>query len=97
MSENQVKVHNLRNFQETPGSGTFFIAVLNCGFEPVNYTVTPNLAIADVFPPVILRAFFKKKDLRLEGHTLNGVTVTIDDQPQKVVDGGLECTIADAQ
>lgn len=86
MSENQVKVHSLSNFQETPGGGTFFIAVLNCGYEPVNYTVTSGAIIADVFPPIITTAFFKKKDLHIGGQFLSRGTVTIDNQPQTAIE-----------
>ncbi len=94
MSDNQVKVHNLSNFQQTPGSGTYFIAVLNCGFEPVNYTLTPIESVADVFPPIIRSVFLKKKDLYITGFFLGG-TVLLDGQPQTAIDGGRDLELGE--
>ena len=86
MSENQVKVHNLGGFQPTPGTGTFFIAVLNCGFEPVNYAVTTGLIIAE--PSLFIsNVFLKKKKLHVIG-ALRGATVLINGQPQKTINDG---------
>ena len=87
-SENQVKVHHLNNFQQTPGSGTFFIAVLNCGFEPVNFTVSSIQGVGDPAPFVILKVTLKKKKLHVAGISLHGATVLIDGEPQKTIDGG---------
>lgn len=88
MSENQVKVHHLRNFQQTPGGGTFFIAILNCGFEPVNYAITAIQGVGDPLPFTILRVSLKKKKLHVAGLGLQGATVLIDGQPQETIDGG---------
>jgi len=94
-SENQVKVHHLNNFQQTPGSGTFFIAVLNCGFETVNYAVTSIQSVADPIPFSILRVSLKKKKLHVAGISLHGATVLIDGEPQKTIDGGQDEDLLD--
>ncbi len=88
MSENQVKVHHISEFQKTPGTGTFFIAILNCGFEPVNYTVTPHFSAFDPAPFFINNVSLKKKKLHVTGAGIRGAMVLIDGQPQKTIDGG---------
>lgn len=95
MSENQVKVHHLRNFQKTPGQGTFYIAVLNCGFEPVNYTVSSTQIISDPALLTITNVSLKKKKLRVTGVLLQGATVLIDGHIQETVDGGQDENLLD--
>jgi hypothetical protein len=87
-SANQVKIHNINRFDGTGLVEKVFIAVLNCGYEPVNYTVStsPGL-IADAFPPGIRTAFFRKKDLHIAGFLFRRTTVTIDGQPQTAAIG----------
>jgi hypothetical protein len=89
-SENQVKVHHLSGFQQILGPGTYFIAVLNCGFEPANYTVSRSILIGDPFPISIFRVALKKKKLHVSGIGLLGTTVLIDGQPQETFIGGVD-------
>ncbi|MGA9772443.1 MAG: hypothetical protein WBV94_25645 [Blastocatellia bacterium] len=89
-SDNQVKVHHLGGFQQILGPGTYFIAVLNCGFEPVNYTVSQIILIGDPLPFSIFRVTLKKKKLHVAGLFLRGATVLIDGQPQETFAGGVD-------
>lgn len=79
----------------TPGTTDFFIAIENCGFATVNYTITSVLITGDPVPVIIESVFFKKKDLYIVGFSLRGATVFIDDQPQQGTEGGRDSNFRD--
>lgn len=89
VSESQAKTQFIQLSEDTPGLGLYFIAIENCSSDVANYTVTPFATIADVFPPLITNAFFKKKNLHVVGHLFSeGWVVLLDGQPQETIFGG---------
>jgi hypothetical protein len=72
------------------GGAVFFLAIENCSFDVANYTLIAGEGIADVFPPIIFRAFFEKKDLRIIGFQIHRAKVFFDDQPQEAINGGFD-------
>ena len=72
----------------TQGNAAFFIAVENCSSDAANYTVAPSAGIADSFPPVVVEAFFERKDLHVAGYFFGtGAVVLLDGQPQETAVG----------
>lgn len=72
--------------QNEPGQSLFYVAVENCNFEAVNYSVAAGGLVGDAFPPFIANAFFDKKDLHVIGQSFNtNSVVLLDGQPQQTI------------